>query len=147
MNITKLQIEEASKRIEGIAQKTPLQFSKRLSKKYGAEIYLKREDLQEVRSFKIRGAYNKMASLSEDEKKRGIVCASAGNHAQGVAYSCNALKIKGTIFMPAITPNQKIDKVQQFGSGYIDIQLVGTTFDEASTASKVFAQEHNAVYV
>lgn len=147
MKITIKDIEEAAKRIEGIAQKTPLQFSKRLSKKYGAEVYLKREDLQEVRSFKIRGAYNKMASLSEDEKKRGIVCASAGNHAQGVAYSCNALKIKGTIFMPAITPNQKIDKVQQFGDGYIEIKLVGSTFDEASTASKVFAQEHNAVYV
>lgn len=147
MNITKKQIDEAAKRLEGVAQNTPLQYSKRLSKKYNAEVYLKREDLQEVRSFKIRGAYNKMASLSDTEKKRGVVCASAGNHAQGVAYSCKALKIKGTIFMPSITPNQKIEKVQQFGDGFIDIKLVGTTFDDASIASKVFAEEHNAVYV
>jgi threonine dehydratase len=147
MKITIKDIDEAAKRIEGIAQKTPLQFSKRLSKKYGTEVYLKREDLQEVRSFKIRGAYNKMASLSEDEKKRGIVCASAGNHAQGVAYGCKALKIKGTILCPRSLQTKKLIKVQQFGDGYIEIKLVGSTFDDASTASKVFAQEHNAVYV
>lgn len=88
-----------------------------------------------------------MASLSVDEKIRGVVCASAGNHAQGVAYSCQVLKIKGTIFMPTVTPNQKIDKVQQFGDGYVDIKLVGTTFDEASIASRVFAEEYNTVFV
>ena len=147
MSITIQHIEEAAKRLEQVVQKTPLQYSKRLSKKYGADIYLKREDLQEVRSFKIRGAYNKMSSLTDEEKARGVVCASAGNHAQGVAYSCNALKVKGVIFMPIVTPNQKIDKVQQFGDGYIEIKLVGNTFDEASIASQVYTKDNNSVYV
>jgi len=147
MLITKKEIDKAAGRLKGVSQETPLQFSKRLSKLYGAKIYFKREDLQEVRSFKIRGAYNKMASLSSEEKARGIVCASAGNHAQGVAYSCNALKVKGTIFMPVVTPMQKIDKVRQFGDGYVDIKLVGTTFDDASVASRIFEKEQNAVYV
>ena len=147
MNITIKDIEHAAKRLENVVQKTPLHYAKRLSKKYGAEIYLKREDLQEVRSFKIRGAYNKMSSLTDDEKVRGVVCASAGNHAQGVAYSCQALKVKGVIFMPVVTPNQKIEKVQQFGDGYIEIKLIGNTFDEASLAAQVYTKEHNSVYV
>ena len=147
MKVTVQDIEQAAKRLEQVVQKTPLQYSKRLSKKYNADIYLKREDLQEVRSFKIRGAFNKMSSLTEEERARGVVCASAGNHAQGVAYSCNLLKTKGVIFMPVVTPNQKIDKVQQFGDGYIEIKLVGNTFDEASIASQVYTKEHNSVYV
>lgn len=147
MKITVKDIEQAADRLKGVSQKTPLQYSKRLSKHYNAEIYLKREDLQEVRSFKIRGAYNKIASLSKKERENGVVCASAGNHAQGVAYSCNALKIHGTIFMPIVTPNQKIEKVQQFGDGYVDIKLVGTTFDDASIASQVFAKDNNAAYI
>lgn len=147
MNVTKNDIEEAAKRLSGVAKKTPLQKSARLSKKYDATIYLKREDLQEVRSFKIRGAYNKMSSLSKAEKQKGIVCASAGNHAQGVAWSCNALKIHGTIFMPMITPNQKIDKVKQFGDGFVEIKLVGSTFDDASSASRIFEKKSGAIYV
>src|SRR3989344_8317228 len=145
--ITIKDIDEAVKRLEDVAQKTPLQYSKRLSKKYKANIYIKREDIQEVRSFKIRGAYNKMVSLSKEEKKRGVVCASAGNHAQGVAYGCAALKIKGVIFMPVVTPNQKIEKVKHFGGKYVEIKLVGNTFDDASVASKVFTKENNMVYV
>ena len=145
--ITIKDIDEAAKRLEDVAQKTPLQYSKRLSKKYKANIYIKREDIQEVRSFKIRGAYNKMVSLSKEEKKRGVVCASAGNHAQGVAYSCNILKIHGVIFMPIVTPNQKIEKVQHFGDGYVEIKLIGNTFDDASIASQVYAKENNMIYV
>jgi len=145
--ITIKDIDEAVKRLEDVAQKTPLQYSKRLSKKYKANIYIKREDIQEVRSFKIRGAYNKMVSLSKEEKKRGVVCASAGNHAQGVAYSCNILKIHGVIFMPIVTPNQKIEKVQHFGDGYVEIKLIGNTFDDASIASQVYAKENNMIYV
>ena len=147
MNVTKKDIEDAAKRLEGVSKKTPLQKSARLSKKYHATIFLKREDLQEVRSFKIRGAFNKLSSLSNVEKSQGIVCASAGNHAQGVAWSCNALKIRGTIFMPTITPNQKIDKVKQFGDGFVDIKLVGTTFDDASIASREFEKKSGAIYV
>lgn len=147
MKITVKEIDEAAQRLKGVAQETPLQYSNRLSKQYKANVYIKREDLQEVRSFKIRGAYNKMASMTAKQRENGVVCASAGNHAQGVAYSCRALKVHGTIFMPIVTPNQKIDKVQQFGDGYVDIKLVGTTFDDASIASQVFAKEHNAAYV
>lgn len=147
MNISKKDITEAKERLGTVIANTPLQLSKRLSHKYGATIYLKREDLQDVRSYKIRGAFNKMASLSDGEKNQGVVTASAGNHAQGVAYSCSLLKIHGVIFMPTITPLQKIDKVKQFGGKYVEIQLVGTTFDEASTAAQTYCKEHNAVYV
>lgn len=147
MGITIQTINEAAKRLETIGVRTPLQFSKRLSEKYHAKIYLKREDLQEVRSFKIRGAYNKIASLTEAEKKRGVVCASAGNHAQGVAYSCALLNIKGVIFMPTITPPQKIAKVKHFGKDFIEIKLVGVAFDEAMQAAKQYCQEKKAVFV
>lgn len=145
--ITIQQIEEAENRLAGMVIKSPLQFSKRLSEKFGAYIYIKREDLQVVRSYKIRGAYNKMASLSDEEKKRGVVAASAGNHAQGVAYSCSLLKINGTIFMPAITPSQKIDRVKHFGGKFVTIQLVGQTYDEAAHAAHKLCEEQNAVYV
>lgn len=145
--ITIQQIEEARKRIGKVVEKTPLQFSKRLSEKYEATIYFKREDLQEVRSFKIRGAYNKMATLTKEEEERGVVCASAGNHAQGVAQSCALLKIRGVIFMPQVTPQQKIDRVKNFGGKFVEVKLVGSTYDEASAASKQYCHEKNMVYV
>lgn len=147
MLITLSDIHEAADRVKDVVNKTPLQLSKRLSHTYGASIYLKREDLQDVRSYKIRGAYNMIASLSEKERKKGIVTASAGNHAQGVAYSCAALHIKGTIFMPAITPLQKINKVRQFGKNYVSIELIGATFDDASRAAQVYCTEKKAVYI
>ena len=147
MKVTINDIEDAERKLQDVVLRTPLQYSKRLSKKYKADIYIKREDIQEVRSFKIRGAYNKMASLSKDEKKHGAVCASAGNHAQGVAYCCNILKVHGVIFMPVVTPNQKIEKVQLFGDGYVKIKLVGNTFDDASIASQVYAKENNMIYI
>jgi threonine dehydratase len=100
-------IYQARERIKNVALHTPLILNENLSKEFSAHVYLKREDLQPVRSYKLRGAYNKMVSLSEEEKSRGAVCASAGNHAQGVAYACNKLNIKGTIFMPVTTPSQK----------------------------------------
>lgn len=147
MSVTVKNIEQAAERLQGVVERTPLQFNKRLSALYGAKIYLKREDLQEVRSFKIRGAYNKISSLTPEERKRGVVCASAGNHAQGVAWSCNALKIKGAIFMPAISPNQKVDRVRHFGDGYVDVILTGNTFDEALAAAQEYEKKHNAVFV
>ncbi len=140
-------IDEASKRLNGVAKNTPLQFSKRLSKLYGAKIYLKREDLQEVRSYKIRGAYNLIKSLTDKEKKKGVVCASAGNHAQGVALSCASLKIKGVIFMPSITPLQKIGRVKHFGDGWVKIKLEGTTFDETSLSAKDYTKRVGAIFV
>jgi len=147
MKITTQQIDEAVKQAEGVVLVTPLQFSKRMSEKFHAKVYMKREDLQEVRSFKIRGAYNKISSLSDSEKKRGIVTASTGNHAQGVALSCALLKIKGVIFMPTVTPNQKIEKVKYFGGKFIEIRLVGNTFDDAVDASGKYRDSHNISYV
>ncbi|CAM4489907.1 threonine ammonia-lyase IlvA [Paenibacillus typhae] len=111
--------------------RTPLQLDAVLSAKYGCNVYLKREDLQIVRSFKIRGAYNMIRSLSAEDRAKGIVCASAGNHAQGVAYSCKALGIKGKVFMPSTTPNQKIKQVRRFGGEFVEVILKGDTFDDA----------------
>lgn len=111
--------------------KTPLQRDAVLSAKYDCNVYLKREDLQIVRSFKIRGAYNMIRSLSEEDRAKGIVCASAGNHAQGVAYSCKALGIKGKVYMPSTTPNQKVKQVRRFGGEFVEVVLKGDTFDDA----------------
>lgn len=118
-------IVAARMRIGGAVLQAPLMNNMVLSERYGADIILKREDLQIVRSYKIRGAYNKMSQLSEDDLSAGVVCASAGNHAQGVAYSCQALKCCGTIYMPTTTPRQKIDQVRMFGKDYVDIVLTG----------------------
>ncbi len=128
-------IEAAAERLQGIASVTPLMKNARYSKQFSANIYFKREDLQEVRSYKIRGAYNKISSLNESQIENEIVCASAGNHAQGFALSCKILKIKGTIFMPSPTPNQKIEQVKMFGEDYINVVLVGDTFDDAYHAA------------
>jgi threonine dehydratase len=145
--VNKKMIDEAADRIAAVVSPTPLQFCHRLSERYQADIYLKREDITKVRSFKIRGAYNKIASLSALERARGVVCASAGNHAQGVAYSCARLKIKGVIFMPLVTPNQKVDKVKAFGGRNVEIKLVGATFDEANSAAQAYCKKTNAVLI
>jgi len=136
-------ILEAKENLNEVVFKTPLQFNINLSDKFKAEVYLKREDLQQVRSYKIRGAYNKISNLNQVQQSKGIVCASAGNHAQGVAYSCNLLKIKGIIYMPKTTPKQKIKQVQLFGKTFVEIVLTGDTFDDAFHAAKHFCnQEH-----
>ena len=140
-------IHTASQNLQGVAKVSPLEYSQRLSEQYNAKIYLKREDLQAVRSFKIRGAYNYIFSLSGEQKSRGVVCASAGNHAQGVAYSCAKLGIKGVIFMPTVTPNQKIEKVKYFGGEFVKIELVGKTFDETSLISQQYCDDNDMVYV
>lgn len=140
-------IQKAAKNLEGVAYKTPLNQNINLSKQFDANILFKREDLQVVRSYKIRGAYNKMSSLTSDEKQRGIVCASAGNHAQGVALSCKLLKIKGTIFMPLPTPNQKINQVKMFGEDFIDVVIEGDTFDDAFNASKLECDLKNKTFI
>lgn len=146
-DVTVKSIEEAAKQLEGVVKKTPLQYNKRLSDLYGARIFLKREDLQDVRSYKIRGAYNLMSSLTPDEKAKGVVAASAGNHAQGVALSASTLKIKATIFMPVITPLQKINKVKHFGKNWVEVKLVGQVYDDSSHAAHEFCKEKKMVYV
>lgn len=140
-------IVKAQDNLNGVVIKTPLQFSINLSDKYQASIYLKREDLQQVRSYKIRGAYNKISHLDEVKKGRGIVCASAGNHAQGVAYSCQLLQIHGKIYMPKTTPKQKIKQVQLFGKSFVDIVLIGDTFDDAFYAAKQFSNENQLEFI
>ncbi len=140
-------IEEAAVRLGPFIFRAPLQRSNRLSKRYGADVLIKREDLQEVRSFKIRGAYNRIDSMSADERARGVVCASAGNHAQGVAFACQALGIQATIFMPEITPSQKIERVKHFGGAVVEIRLVGDSYDDANAAAQAFCAERNAIFV
>lgn len=126
-------ILQAKKTLKDVVPATPLQYNFQLSEKYGANIYLKREDLNTVRSYKIRGAFNKISSLSQKERANGIFCASAGNHAQGVAYSCQHLKIHGKIYMPTPTTSQKVDRVKMFGKEFVEVILVGDTFDDANT--------------
>lgn len=140
-------IKKAALNLEGVAYKTPLNQNTNLSKQFAANVFFKREDLQVVRSYKIRGAYNKMSSLSDDEKQTGIVCASAGNHAQGVALSCKLLQIKGTIFMPSPTPNQKINQVKMFGEDFIEIVIEGDTFDDAFNAAKTECDAKNKTFI
>lgn len=140
-------IYKAKVRLKHVVLHTPLMRNLNLSEIYDCNLYLKREDLQVVRSYKIRGAYNKMSQMSKDDLANGIVCASAGNHAQGVAYACKMLGVHGTIFMPSTTPRQKINKVKFFGKEMVDIVLVGDTYDAAAAESKIFLQQHNKTYI
>ena len=142
-----IDIANARERLSGVVKKTPLLQSDSLSEHYQAKIYLKREDLQVVRSYKIRGAYNKMVKLSEADKQNGVVCASAGNHAQGVAYACKILGIHGTIFMPTPTPGQKVNQVKTFGGDKVDIVLIGDTFDDAYFEADKFCQKSEATFI
>ena len=137
----------AAERLVGVATHTPLMHNLNLSERYEANIYLKREDLQVVRSYKIRGAYNKMATLPKDQLDKGVVCASAGNHAQGLAYACRKMQVNGTIFMPTTTPAQKIKQVGMFGKEFVKIELVGDTYDDAYFAAKKYCEEQNATFV
>ncbi|SHE79217.1 L-threonine ammonia-lyase [Mariniphaga anaerophila] len=129
-------ITRAKITLNEVAIHTPLSKNQGLSEKYKANILLKREDLQTVRSYKIRGAFNKIAQLSETELQKGVVCASAGNHAQGVAFSCRKLNIKGKIYMPATTPRQKITQVEMFGKENVEVVLTGDTYDAAEAAAQ-----------
>ena len=133
--------------LKDVVVHTPLQKNDYLSEKYGANIYFKREDMQHVRSFKLRGAYYKIKKVESEARMSGIVCASAGNHAQGVAFACAKLEIKGTIFMPKTTPKQKIDQVRMFGREFVDIQLVGDTFDDSAAEAILFANEFNKLFI
>lgn len=143
----RLNYKQAFERIKPVVARTPLVFNHNLSRKYNCEVYLKREDLQVVRSYKLRGAYNMMSSLHKEQLDRGVVCASAGNHAQGFAYSCRKLKVKGFVFMPIITPKQKVQQTKLFGEDYIEIKLVGDTFDDCASAAKAFTKQHEMVFI
>jgi len=140
-------VTKAEKRLKGLIRVTPLEFNKRLSNITNSTVLLKREDVQQIRSFKIRGAYNKISSLDENDFKNGIVCASAGNHAQGFAFSCKKLKISGEVYMPATTPQQKISQVRMFGGDYVDIKLVGDTYDACQTVALNAAKKSKKIFI
>jgi threonine dehydratase len=140
-------VQNAQKRLEHAVLHTPLMRNRNFSTQHNANIFLKREDMQVVRSYKIRGAYNKISQLEAQEKEKGIVCASAGNHAQGVALACAELSIRGVIFMPLTTPKQKVTQVKLFGNEWIEIRLEGDSFDDASKAAKEFCMIHGSTFV
>ncbi len=140
-------VYKAAERLKNVSVKTPLSVNNNLSAVYNAHVRFKREDLQRVRSYKIRGAYNKMATLSKETLSRGVVCASAGNHAQGVAFACHTMKVKGTIFMPLPTPGQKLEQVKMFGGDYVEVVLYGDTFDEAKDAALKFCSDQEGVFI
>ncbi len=145
--INNLDFKTASQRLKNVVIKTPLQLNENLSRKYKCNVYLKREDLQVVRSYKIRGAYNLMKSLPQEQLQRGVVCASAGNHAQGFAYSCKKLNVHGVVFMPIITPKQKINQTRMFGEGNIEVKLIGDNYDECAAAAKEFTAQQSMTFV
>jgi threonine dehydratase len=145
--VTLENVEAAARRLKGLITKTPLMQNLGLSRSYDATILLKREDLQVVRSYKIRGAYNKIATLPATVPGRQIVCASAGNHAQGVAYACQLLGLQGDIFMPAQTPPQKVDKVRLFGKEMVTVHLTGRTFDDCYHAAQAFCDARGGTFV
>ena len=145
--VTKEDIDRALKVLEPVVVHTPLQYDRYLSEKYQATVLLKREDLQRVRSFKLRGAYYAIKQRSKEELSHGVVCASAGNHAQGVAYTCREIRAQAVIFMPTTTPQQKISQVTFFGGDYAKIRLVGDTFDASCMAAKDFAAKNKMAFV
>src|SRR3977135_2705517 len=146
-NTKTLQFAEAAERLHGTVNRTPLQLNANLSRKYQCNVYLKREDLQVVRSYKLRGAYNMMSSLAPDQLQKGVVCASAGNHAQGFAYSCKKLNVKGVVFMPIITPNQKVNQTKMFGEDFIEVVLTGDTYDDCSVVARQYTADNNMVFI
>lgn len=145
--LKKENVQQAYDVLKSVVRHTPLQYDAYLSQKYDCQVYLKREDLQVVRSFKLRGAYYGITQLSEEKRKKGVVCASAGNHAQGVAWTCKKMGIPAVIFMPTTTPKQKIEQVKFFGKGYATIQLIGDTFDDSAKAAQKYCQQESLTFI
>ena len=142
-----LDFETAKARLQKIVNRTPLTYNHNLSRKHQCHVFLKREDLQVVRSYKLRGAYNMMSSLPAEQLQKGVVCASAGNHAQGFAYSCKKLNVKGVVFMPIITPNQKVNQTKMFGDGFIEVKLTGDTYDDCAVTAKQYTEENGMTFI
>jgi len=146
-SINPLNILDAAVKLKPVITRTPLSYSATLSRRYNCDVYLKREDMQIVRSYKLRGAYNLISSLPASQLTKGVTCASAGNHAQGFAYACKALGIKGVVFMPIITPKQKVNQVNMFGGDNIEIRLVGDTFDDCSAVAQAFTAAEDMTFI
>lgn len=145
--VTEEDVEKAYEVLKSVVKHTPLEYDFYLSEKYHCNVYLKREDLQRVRSFKLRGAFYAISRLSAEQLAKGVVCASAGNHAQGVAYTCKRMTVPATIFMPTTTPQQKVSQVKFFGGSNVELVLVGDTFDASATAAKEFAAAHGQTFI
>lgn len=140
-------VKEASERISKVVLKTPLAESFTYSKRFDAKVMLKREDLQQVRSYKIRGAFNKISSLPQEQLEKGVICASAGNHAQGVAFACNKLKVKGVIYMPGTTPQQKVEQTEMFGGEWVEVVLKGDTYDDSFKSAMAHMAEKGLIFI
>nr|WP_226368243.1 threonine ammonia-lyase IlvA [Pseudonocardia sp. ICBG162] len=140
-------VDDAAARLRAVIGPTPLQLNPRLSDALGGEVWVKREDLQPVRSYKIRGAYNLIAQLPEADRLAGVVCASAGNHAQGVAFACQRLGVTGRVYLPGTTPRQKRDRVARLGRDAVEVRVVGNTYDEAAAAARADAESTGATQV
>ncbi|WP_344427557.1 threonine ammonia-lyase IlvA [Pseudonocardia ailaonensis] len=145
--MTASDVDDAAGRLRAVIGPSPLQISPRLSDAVGGEVWLKREDLQPVRSYKIRGAFNLIAQLSAEERARGVVCASAGNHAQGVAFACARLGVTARIYLPRTTPRQKRDRVARLGGKVVETIVIGNTYDDAAAAAAQDAAENGATLV
>jgi len=140
-------VRAAAARLAPVGVQTPLQLNERLSQHFGATVHIKREDLQVVRSYKIRGAYNFIAGLSEEALAVGVVCASAGNHAQGVAWSCRHLGVRGAVFLPQRTPRQKVARIRALAGDLVDLHFAGESFDDALAAAAAHAARTGATIV
>jgi threonine dehydratase len=145
--VSAVDVDAAAERLRAVIGPTPLQISARLSDAVGAEVWIKREDLQPVRSYKIRGAFNLIAQLDDAEKVRGVVCASAGNHAQGVAFACSRLGVEARVYLPRTTPRQKRDRVARLGGKVVKVIVIGNTYDDAAAAAAKDAAESGATLV
>ncbi|MFR9806329.1 threonine ammonia-lyase IlvA [Pseudonocardia sp. RS010] len=146
-SVTASDVDGAAGRLRAVIGPSPLQISARLSDAVGGEVWLKREDLQPVRSYKIRGAYNLIAQLAPEERARGVVCASAGNHAQGVAFACARLHVAARVYLPRTTPRQKRDRVARLGGKVVEVVVVGNTYDDAAAAAAADAAQTGATLV
>jgi threonine dehydratase len=145
--LTAADIDEAAQRIAGVVSPSPLQYSERLSESTGADVYLKREDQLSVRSYKLRGAYNLLMQLSDAELRAGVVCASAGNHAQGFALACRSMGVHGRVYVPAKTPKQKRDRIRYHGGDFIELIVGGLTYDLAAAAALEDVARTGATFV
>ena len=141
------EVEAAARRLAGVAERTPLQRNARLSEATRADVWVKREDLQVGRSYKIRGAYNTISQLDAARQAAGVVCASAGNHGQGVAYACRALGVHGSVVVPGTTPRQKRDRIAALGGETVDLVVTGDTYDEAAAAALAHSRDTGATLV
>src|SRR6478609_9061172 len=140
-------VDRAAARLDGVTRRTPLERNARLSDLTGAEVLLKREDLQSVRSYKLRGAYSFMVELDDERRAAGVVCASAGNHAQGVAFACRALGVHGRIYVPRTTPRQKRDRIAAVGGDLVTVLVAGDTYDDSAALALADADERGLTLV